>query len=112
MLTGHRLQLAIDKLPSPAVVNPTGLFLGSAVSKSDRRWFLNGVQSGSTQTTSPASQLPDRPIFVFANNNAGTPGNYNSGRISTYSIGLGMTAAQVAAYNTALAAFRAALGRA
>ena len=95
-----------------AVVNPTGLFLGSAVSTSDRRCFLNGVQSGSTQTTSPASQLPDRPVFVFANNNAGTPGNYNSGRISTYSIGLGMTAAQVVAYNTALAAFRAALGRA
>ena len=94
------------------VVNPTGLFLGSAASASDRRCFLNGTQSGSTQTTSPASQLPNRPVFVFANNNNGTPANYNSGRISTYSIGLGMTAAQVAAYNTALAAFRAALGRA
>lgn len=95
-----------------AANNPTGLFMGSSVSTSDRRCFLNGAQSGTTSTTSPASQLPSRPMFVFANNNNGTPANYNTGRVSAYSIGLGMTAAQVVAYNTALAAFRSALGRA
>jgi hypothetical protein len=51
-------------------------------------------------------------MFVFANNNNGSPAVLSSARISTYSIGLGVTAAQVAAYNTALAAFRSALGRA
>ena len=95
-----------------AANNPTGLFLGSAVSTSDRRCYLNGSQSGTTATTSPASQLPTASMFVFANNNSGSPSVWSSARISTYSIGLGMTGAQVAAYNTALAAFRSALGRA
>ena len=95
-----------------AAVNPTGLFIGSSVSVSDRRIFLNGSQSGSTGTSTNTSPLPSVGMSVFANNNYGTIGARSDARLSTFSIGRGMTAAQVAAYNTALAAFRAALGRA
>lgn len=95
-----------------AVANPTGLFIGSSISTSDRRCFLNGSQSGSTVTTLRTTALPAFGVSVLGQNRAGTIANYSSARISTYSIGLGMTAAQVAAYNTALAAFRVALGRA
>ena len=95
-----------------AVANPTSLFLGSSISTSDRRCFINGVQSGSTVTTTRTAALPAFGVTVFGQNRAGTIANYSSARLSGYSIGLGMTAAQVAAYNTALAAFRSALGRA
>jgi hypothetical protein len=95
-----------------AVANPSGLFVGSAISSSDRRAFLNGVQSGATETSSRGPGLPTLATLVFATNESGTVRYYSTARISTYSIGRGMTAAQVLAYHNALASFRAALGRA
>jgi hypothetical protein len=94
-----------------AVSNPTGLMLCTSIALNDRRNYLNGAQSGATNTTTLTSSQPSIAYAVFANSRPAIS-NYSSARISSYSIGLGMTAAQVAAYNTALSAFRAALGRA
>ena len=53
------------------------------------------------------------PVYVFAHNgrNASVL-TYANARLGGYSLGLTMTATQVGQYNTALAAFNAALGRA
>jgi hypothetical protein len=53
------------------------------------------------------------PIYVFAHNgrNASVLA-YANARLGGYSLGLAMTATQVGHYNTALAAFNAAMGRA
>ena len=52
-----------------------------------------------------------RPFFIFANNNQGTADQVMNGRIMGYSIGLGLSQAQVDAYNAAMLAFQTALTR-
>ena len=93
------------------VANPTGHIVGSTIAQSDKRFFINGVQSGSTTTNAPATTLPTVGVSVMAYNFAGTAQLWYSGRVSAYSIGRGMTAAQVSAYTAAMLAFRAALNR-
>lgn len=53
------------------------------------------------------------PVYVFAHNGRNTSVvSYANARLGGYSLGLTMTATQVGQYNTALAAFNSALGRA
>lgn len=97
-----------------AVNNATGFLLGSAVSTSDRRFFRNGTQSGTTATgTVTATQLPANALFVFARNTAlaDVAGAFSGSRLGGYSIGVGMSGTDVAAFNTAMQAFQAALTR-
>lgn len=63
-----------------------------------------------TVTRSPASTT--NGIFVCATNGNGSPGAYSSMRLRCYSIGNGLTAAQVRAYTAAIVAFNTALDRA
>jgi hypothetical protein len=71
--------------------------------------YENGSLS---ETRSPTyATHPDFPITVFALNRKGTTVARSSARLSSYSIGLDMTAPQAASYNTALVAFLQALGR-
>ena len=93
------------------VANPTGHIVGSTIAQSDKRFFINGVQSGSTTTNAPATTLPTVGVYVMANNFAGTAQLWYSGRVSAYSIGRGMTGSQVSAYTAAMLAFRTALNR-
>lgn len=97
-----------------AVNNTTGLIMGSSLTTSDRRFYRNGTQSGSTNTgTLSATQQPANSIFVFARNTTTTdvPGSYSAGRLGAYSIGLGMTASQASDFYSALQAFQTSLGR-
>jgi hypothetical protein len=50
-------------------------------------------------------------VFVFALNDGGNMSVPTDARLAGYSLGLKMTDAQVAAYNTAMQAFQAALSR-
>ena len=73
--------------------------------------YRNGLATGATATTStnyPAAHS----IYVFANNNGGASViNYTDARVSWYSIGLTMTAAQAVSFYNAIAAFNTALSR-
>jgi hypothetical protein len=73
--------------------------------------FINGTQSGSTNTATMNLAYPSIQIGIFCVYKT-SAANFYQGRLSAYSFGLGLTAAKVASYNTALAAFRSALGRA
>jgi hypothetical protein len=88
-----------------------GLFSGSRVSATDLRLFKDGVQAGGTQTGSATITAHDKPFFVFAGNANGSPIAYYERRLAAYSIGDGMTAAQMLSYYNALNTFMGALSR-
>jgi hypothetical protein len=89
-----------------------GFLLGSATSATDLRAYINGTQSGSTQTGSRGTGAQaSTSMGVFCWNNNGTPTALASVRLGSYSAGIGLTSAQAASYNTAVQAFQTALGR-
>lgn len=76
----------------------------------------NNLYSGASSVASSAVQADQTgnrtlPVFVFAYNLNGSASNYANARLGGYSLGRTMTATQVGHYNTALAAFNAAMGR-
>jgi len=75
--------------------------------------YKNGVISASSANTTKATANA-RTVLVFASNtnpNSVAPGNYTAARMGGYSIGLGMSASQAAAYYTAMQALQTALAR-
>ena len=89
----------------------SGHIIGSAISATDLRVYQNGTQNGSTVTTTRSGSLTANAPFIFAHNNNGTAISFSSARLNGYSIGLGLTAAQAAAFSAAVAAFNSSLGR-
>lgn len=88
-----------------------GLWLGVNTPSNTGLIYRNGVQD-STGTTAAATPEASN-IFVFALNRASVPGatNFYTGTLGGYSIGLAFTAAEAAAYYTAMQAFQTALSR-
>ena len=84
-----------------------GLMLASRTSTTLLTLYDDAVSVG-TNETSTAAVTGASPFFVFARNG---PTEYYNGRMAAYSIGAGMTDAQVTAYNTAIQAFQTAMGR-
>jgi hypothetical protein len=78
----------------------------------------NALYAGSSSVATAAALGAETitrtfPVFVFAINNRNTNIlNYSNARLGGYSLGLAMNATQVGQYNTALAAFNSAMGRA
>lgn len=73
--------------------------------------LYRGGSSVATSTTRTTPSVSARSFFVFATSNIASVANYNAARMTSYSIGTGLTASQVSAYSTALIAFNTALGR-
>lgn len=84
----------------------------TAVDRMDN-YYGDVSQANSTSNISGgiAGVTSTRPFFVFANNNQGTADSFMNGRVMAYSIGLGLSQPQVAAYNAAMQAFQTALQR-
>jgi hypothetical protein len=88
------------------------LLLGSG-NASGNTLYANGSSVGTDGESGAGTTANTYPLFVFAVNNRNVNVlNYANCRISAYSAGAHMTASQVSAYNSALAAFRTAMGRA
>jgi hypothetical protein len=74
--------------------------------------YFHGWNGTSGATSNSASSSRGRAGFtIHAMNNNGTMANYGNGRISMYHIGLGLTTQQVSAFNSAVEAFNAEMGR-
>lgn len=89
-------------------------FVGvSRVSSTDSRVYRNGAQIGSTQTNTVTTNANDGGGFsVFASlAQTGAIAFAAAVRLGGYSIGSGLSDAQMASYNTAMQAFQTALGR-
>jgi hypothetical protein len=97
-------------LSSTTSVSSGGMWIGVNTSGSGTI-YRNGVANGTTSLTAATPTAAE--IYAFAVNRPAnsTAANYFNGRIGGYSIGLSMTAAQAAAYNTAMQAFQTALTR-
>ena len=95
----------------PGVTFQQGLLLiATGVGNRVGQFYVNGSTSGVTSTM--AGSFFNGALHVFAANNNGTPAFYTSApRLRAYSIGLGMTGADVSAFNTAMQAFQTALTR-
>ena len=98
----------------------TGRFFGESVNNANlspgnivAAWptlYRNGSASGANATASD-NYASAHNIFVFALSNANVATDYTASRLNWYSIGLTMTAAQVASFNTALSTFNTTLSR-
>jgi hypothetical protein len=84
-----------------------GLILSSRTSTTLLTLYDDAVSIG-TSETSTAETTGAASFFVFARNG---PQEFFNGRMAAYSIGAGMTAAQVTAFNTAMQAFQTAMTR-
>jgi hypothetical protein len=89
----------------------SGMVVGTAISSTDLRLFVDGTQQGITVTndrgSSPHEAL-NLPVFAGANT---APGLICKGRLVGYSVGLGLTGAQVTSFRSAYQTLIAALGR-
>lgn len=90
--------------------NAAGLILGTSVSTTDRRYFVNGRQDGVTET-SALTQTTYPAVRQFCVYTSLVDTNYSDARLGAYSIGVGMTSTQVAAYYRVITAFQTALAR-
>jgi hypothetical protein len=89
----------------------TGLFLGSG-NASGNTLYVDAVSRATGGAAGTTANTNTYPLFVFASNNRNVNVQSRANcRISAYSAGLHMTAAQVSSFNTAIVAFRAAIGR-
>lgn len=91
----------------------SGLFAVTRASATALTAYKNGATFGEvpTVTGSVTPAAHGNAWFVFAYNNAGTPSDFYQYRLRSYSIGDGMTGAQMAAFYTAMQTFQTALTR-
>jgi hypothetical protein len=95
-------------VPSPAS-NESHL-IGNRTSATNATIFSNGSIAGTNATSASATNFA-LPVFVFATNNGASPSSYTAARLRLYSVGLGFTNTQAAAFSAAVIAFNTALGR-
>jgi hypothetical protein len=87
-----------------------GFYVGVVNGAIDSAFYRNGGSKASNAIATTRTPGPQN-VFVFALNDGGNMSVPTDARLAGYSLGLKMTDAQVAAYNTAMQAFQAALSR-
>ena len=92
------------------VTIPGGLWAVSRVSLSDARLF-SGATQRAANTSTLSSSFGTENLSVYARWNGSTTFGHFSQRMMSYSTGIGMSDAQVAAFNTAITNFNTAMGR-
>lgn len=94
-----------------AVLNaaPWGLITGSRVSAVDHKTYLQGTMKETNAGS--GGTLPTFEIYFNAYNNGGAPGSANTEPMGAYSIGAGLTGADMTAFSAAMTTFQTALGR-
>ena len=91
---------------------PSTFLLTQRTSAISLQLYRNGVLENTTATSVTGIGTVAIPVFVFRNNNGGTPqGDMPGFAMRQYSIGDDMTEPQVLAFYNAMAAFNTAMGR-
>ena len=88
-----------------------GFFTTTRTSPTSVKVFKNSTQQGSTNTTTNL-YLPDANVYIGARNDGGTLNFYNTYETAFFSLGNGLTDAEVTAFYTAVQAYQTTLGRA
>lgn len=91
---------------------PSAFLLNQRTATVTHELYRNGTLEATSTTSVTGIVANAFPFFVFRYNNSGTANGDQPGMaLRHYSIGLAMTAAQVAAFHSALSTFNATLGR-
>lgn len=88
----------------------TGFFVGNRTANNVKKHFKNGVNLGTTTTTS-TSVLNNYNIYISALNATGTTSNYSTKECAFSSIGDGLTDTEATNYYTLVQQFQTTLGR-
>lgn len=105
----HYNNSAASGLLTVATGAPYGLMVSSRTGAASHVVYKAGASIVSDTNTGGAR--PARAIYVFARNSSGTANVFTSHALAGYSIGSGLTGADVTAYTTHLQAFQTSLGR-
>ena len=115
---GTALLLGNTNYFNPPATSRPALFTASRESSTVAYGYYNS-QQGSVSPATSGSAAAIEPLIFARNLNSGAPPStsispalVSSARLCGYSIGSGMTQAQVAAFSNAMSAFQTALGRA
>jgi hypothetical protein len=114
VLTNRYYSTSNSAISAASIGDPAinaGHILGTAVADNDNRFFANGAQSGINTTVAVSTTFSAFEYSIFGANTGGTVGGHVASYLSAYSIGIGMTATQAAAFYAALHAFQTTLGR-
>ena len=95
---------------SSSNVSPSGFIVGSRTASNAHTVYRNGSSIGSNTTSGGTFANVNVAYFIFAFN-AGSAGNFSKHTLAAYSLGAGLTAADVTNYNTDMQAFQTALAR-
>jgi hypothetical protein len=113
---GHRAYINATGGPGLVVsaTTPTsGMVTVSSTSATNLNLYSNNAVNGTEATGSRGtSALASVSMAIFGYNNNGTVDRNSQARLRAYSVGFGMSAAQVSSYYTIMQAFQTALGRA
>jgi hypothetical protein len=88
-----------------------GLWTASRTSQTDFRLYEQSTERALQSFNVGDFALPSNAMTVFVRWNGSAFFGYSAIRLRSYSVGLGMTAQQVADYNAVMITFQAALGR-
>jgi hypothetical protein len=101
---------ASGRVFSAALPAPFGFVVGSRTGSTAHAVYQNGTSLATSASVSTGT-LPTVPVYVCAQDSSGAPGNWVSNPLAAYSIGSGLSAADVTAYNTHMQTFQQALLR-
>ena len=110
MSRGRAFQHGVNSVDGPAISAPSSSeshLIGVRRSLTDAAIYSNGSVAA-TSSVSASSQNSSLSFYVFTANGYNNP---SAARLRMYSIGIGITDAQAAAFSAAVAAFNTALGR-
>ena len=102
--------------PQFQTYNATGITQGFVVvtkpSVNETYMSKSGTTYLSNTTTYVGlTTLPTQPVYIFANNDNGYPGQYTDATMGSYSVGSGLSLTQVSGYSFAMQNFQKALLR-
>jgi hypothetical protein len=86
----------------------SGSFCGTRPSSASASIYQNGSPAN-TNTTATSPAFSDRPMFVFAFNNIGSPSTYTAARLRAVTMGSGLSDAQVSSLHTAISTYMSSL---
>jgi len=101
---------ATTVVPFTTTTDARGFWLGTKRAANDRAVFRNNLKQNSS-ATSDSNTLDTLPLFLCAQNNAGTPVLYSSKQCAFASIGDGLSDAEALAFYNAVQTFNTTLAR-
>jgi hypothetical protein len=103
---------AVSSINDTPISTSASFLIGTRASSSELYLWQNGTKIATGSTAATTSGANSNPYMVFTRNVSGTAGaNPWEHAMRAYSIGLGLNDSQAVAYNAAMQAFQAALGR-